>query len=393
MSWLTAEQALALLGTKPQTLYANVSRGRIRAKADPANSRRGLYHSEDIKRLSMRQAGRRKTEAVAAQTIEWGDPILPSAISTVAEGRLFYRGQDATALAQRANLEEVAALLWASPAPPEWSGQEKLAETSPALRTAFLALAERAATDLPSLGRSPLALRGDAGSVLGTIADALAPSSSARPLHERLARSWDRAEAADAIRHALVLLADHELNASTFAARVTVSTGASLSAAVLSGLATLTGPLHGGIWQSVGMLADSAERIGAGETVRLYLAQGMNIPSFGHPLYPNGDIRAKTLLAQFTLPPVFAQLQNAVEDMVGERASVDFALAALSVAFDLPKDAALSIFALARSVGWLAHALEQAGAGKLIRPRAHYTGLLPDQQGATSRLGQRGERH
>jgi citrate synthase len=90
MSWLSAEQALDLLGTKPQTLYANVSRGRIRAKPDPSDTRRSLYFGEDVRRLATRHAGRRKSEAVAADAIEWGDPILPSALSTVWDGRLFY---------------------------------------------------------------------------------------------------------------------------------------------------------------------------------------------------------------------------------------------------------------------------------------------------------------
>ena len=70
MSWLTAEQALHLLGTKSQTLYANVSRGRIRAKPDPADTRRSLYFADDVKRLATRHAGRRKTEAVAHEAIQ-----------------------------------------------------------------------------------------------------------------------------------------------------------------------------------------------------------------------------------------------------------------------------------------------------------------------------------
>src|ERR1700712_4914263 len=117
MSWLTAEQALDLLGTKQQTLYANVSRGRIRAKADPADTRRSLYFRDDVSRLASRQTGRRKSEVVAAEAIQWGDPLLPSAVSTVSGGRLFYRGRDVAALSEQATLEEVAALLWDSRVP------------------------------------------------------------------------------------------------------------------------------------------------------------------------------------------------------------------------------------------------------------------------------------
>src|SRR4051812_27387368 len=110
MSWLSAEQALEKLGTKPQTLYANVSRGRIRAKPDTSDPRRSLYHADDVARLAERHAGRRKTETVAAETIQWGDPVLPSAISTIVEGRLYYRGQDAQRWSDHATLEQTAAL-------------------------------------------------------------------------------------------------------------------------------------------------------------------------------------------------------------------------------------------------------------------------------------------
>ena len=112
MKWLTAEQALKFLGVRSQTLYANVSRGRIRAKPDPADPRRSLYNGNDVARLAERRPGRRPAETVATQAIGWGDPVLPSGSSTVANGRLWYRGRDAVQLAESATLEEVAALLW-----------------------------------------------------------------------------------------------------------------------------------------------------------------------------------------------------------------------------------------------------------------------------------------
>ena len=110
--WMTAEQALKFLGIRAQTLYANVSRGRIRAKPDPADSRRSLYNGTDIARLAERRSGRRRAETVAAQAIGWGEPVLASSISTVADGRLWYRGLDAVRLSERATLEEVAGMLW-----------------------------------------------------------------------------------------------------------------------------------------------------------------------------------------------------------------------------------------------------------------------------------------
>lgn len=373
MSWLTAEQALTLLGTKSQTLYANVSRGRIRAKPDPADTRRSLYFTDDVKRLATRHAGRRKTEAVAAEAIQWGDPVLPSALSTVFNGRLFYRGQDAAMLAERASLEDIALLLWDMKRPLRLEEGE-VRRKIPSLNAAFSALAERATTDLPSLGRSLPALQSEAESVFGTVADALAPGASGLLLHQRLATAWDRPDAGDLIRRCLVLLADHELNASTFTARITASAGATLSAATLSGLSTLTGPLHGGAWQSVRSLIARAATIGAEEAVRGYLAEGRPLPAFGHQLYPDVDIRAEALLRCLTLPPLFAEVRDVGEQLVGERVNVDFAVTAMTHAFHLPEDAPLIIFALARTVGWLAHAMEQATSGRLIRPRARYVG-------------------
>src|SRR3954463_7899951 len=98
MVWMTATEALKLLNVRPQTLYANVSRGKIRAKSDEADPRRSLYHRDDILRMARRSNGRRKIEAVSAQAMQWGDPVLPSAISTAADGRLLYRGHDAVTL-------------------------------------------------------------------------------------------------------------------------------------------------------------------------------------------------------------------------------------------------------------------------------------------------------
>jgi len=115
MVWITAAEALSILNVRPQTLYANVSRGKIRAQPDSKDSRRSLYHREDVMRMAKRTNGRRTLEVVAAQAIEWGDPVLPSAISTVINGRLWYRGQDAVALSRTASLEQVAALLWEYP--------------------------------------------------------------------------------------------------------------------------------------------------------------------------------------------------------------------------------------------------------------------------------------
>ncbi len=372
MSWISAEEALALTGTKPQTLYANVSRGRIAARPDPADPRRSQYRHADVERLSARARGRRPAEAVAAETIAWGEPVLETAISTVKAGELLYRGQKAVALAESATLESVASLLWQQDGPAAFSGRGQARQ--PGMGAAYRAIADLAATDMPTSGRARPVLLQDAARVVSHLAGALTAPGEAG-MHERLAARWQRPEAADIVRRALVLLAEHELNASTFAARVAASTGAPLSAAVLAGLAALSGPLHGNASRSLAGLVALAERDGAEAAVMSQLRQGMALTCFGHPLYPDGDGRAGALLGAFAVPPLFADIAAAAERLSGEKPNVDFALAAMVAAFDLPEDAPLEIFALARSVGWIAHALEQAETGALIRPRARYVGV------------------
>jgi citrate synthase len=381
VTWLTAAQTLKILGVRPQTLYANVSRKRLRAKPDPRDPRRSLYLEDDVRRLARQHQGRRKNEAIATGTIEWGDPILQSALSTVVGGRLRYRGEDAITLADSRTLEEIASLLWGGDAISVGAGAPSTvgrrvqsvpdAPREP-LRAAFIALAARAGTDPSTAGRALPALQAEAAGVLATLAGAWLVDGLV--LHERLAAAWHRREASDVLRRALVLLADHELNASTFAARVTASTGASLAACVLAGLAALSGPLHGRAAEGVAPLIEAVRLRGAREAVQDRLGLAMPFSGFGHPLYPDGDVRAAALLRRFELPAEYAELREAVEELTGERPNVDFALAALTEVYDLPPQAPLILFALARSVGWLAHALEQCESGRLIRPRARYVG-------------------
>lgn len=372
--WLTAAEALERLGTKPQSLYASVSRGRVAAKPDPTDSRRSLYREEDIDRLAHRARGRNRTKAVAAETMNWGEPVLASSVSTIEGGRLFYRGQDAVQIARSATLEDIAKLLWELPVVPLLEA-ERL-PVSPSMNGLFSALAGRAASDPPSLGRGRMLLLRDAAGLLSLVANQLAGPGTA-PIHERLAALWGHPEAADSLRRALVLLADHELNVSTFAARVTVSAGASLAAGMLAGLCALSGPLHGAaagpimaLAADVGSAPQSAEH-----ALREWVGEGRATPGFGHRLYPRGDPRAGALLAAFEVPNSYLGLRRAVESLSGELPNVDFALAALASTYNLPRDAPQTIFALARSVGWLAHMIEQVTSGNLIRPRAHYVGL------------------
>jgi citrate synthase len=381
--WLTAGEALTRLGVRPQTLYAYVSRGRLEARPDADDPRKSLYRAEDVARLQTRKVRGRKAALVAEDAIAWGEPVLASAITTVANGRLYYRGRDAIVLAETETLENVARWLRSHQGP---SLRVRKTPSGPPLENptgrAFAVLAAQAAIQPPARGRAPKLLAAEAGGLLDALADAVAgvetETGAARtpPIHARLAQAWGcDAAGADLIRRALVLLADHELNASTFAARVAASTGASLAAAALAGLAALSGPLHGGIGARVEAFFDEAKRSGAEDAVAARLVQGAPIPGFGHKLYPDGDPRARALLAAFRPPESFEAIRRAAEAQTGELANVDYVLTALTASLGLSADTAFLMFAIGRCAGWLAHALEQLQTGQLIRPRARYTGL------------------
>jgi citrate synthase len=372
-SWLSASIALDRLKVRPQTLYAYVSRGLVEARPDPDDPRRSLYRAADIETLSRRKARGRRAAAIATEAIAWGEPVLPSALSTVSKGRLFYRGRDAAALAETATLEEVAALLWDASAPPtRFSASAIGASTKARL---FAGLAARAAQDPPMAGRAQPLLQRDGAQVLAEMAASVSGREGDEPAHLRIARAW-RTDA-DLVRRALVLLADHELNASAFAARVAASTGASLSACVLAGLATLSGPRHGAHYLRVQAFLGEVETLGAEGAVRARLDQGVGMPGFGHPLYPDGDVRAEALLGQLRLSALEDGAVAAVQAATGLAPNIDFALCVLTRAASLPPEAPFGLFAAGRCAGWIGHALEQDGVGDLIRPRARYVGPEP----------------
>ena len=212
-------------------------------------------------------------------------------------------------------------------------------------------------------------------------AAALRQAPASAPIHQQLAQAWGvDPQRADLIRQALVLCADHELNASSFTARCVASTGASLKAAVIAALAALGGVKHGAMTTRIERLWNNIDLNDPATTLRQRLEAGEDIPGFGHPLYPDGDVRAKALLdAMMPASLDTARLAATVKQLTGAEPSIDFALVALRRYLDLPEGAAFLIFAIGRSTGWIAHALEQRSTEQLIRPRALYTGPRPTQ--------------
>jgi len=374
--WLTREQALERLNVRPQTLYAYVSRGRIGMKPDDADPRRSQYRADDIAALAKRRDRGRSPRAIAESAIAWGEPAIATSISTVLHGRLVYRGRDAVELSATATLEETAELLWAaSERPVSFASLTPSAARQSGTPTAFARLSALAAEGWPSLGRRPAMLQQDGAAATSALATAFGATPGSEPVHDRLAQGWSVDTAgARLIRKALVLLADHELNASTFAARVAASTGAPIAACLLAGLATLTGPRHGGAGAAAIALVEDAERLGPDEAIARWLAHDRPLPSFGHPLYPEGDPRAEALFSDFRIDDGLLRLRKAVLAATGLHPNIDFALAAMTRGLRLPADAPFRLFALGRSVGWTAHAVEQVTSNKLIRPRARYDG-------------------
>jgi citrate synthase len=181
---------------------------------------------------------------------------------------------------------------------------------------------------------------------------------------------------------ALILLADHDIAASTLAARVAASTRAHPYAVVSAGLAALDGPLHGAASEHVYPLL---ARAAAGEdpvaVVSGQLRVSGGIPGFGHPLYPSGDPRAAVLFALLGEHPVHVAaigLADAVRTRSGILPNIDLALAAFALRYDMPADAGEAIFAVARTAGWLAHALEEyANRPARFRPTGRYSGRPP----------------
>jgi citrate synthase len=385
---LTAEAAAAYLGVSRPTLYAYVSRGLLRSEPGPGPTRARRYPRAALDELRERRERGRDRGLAAHGALHWGLPVLDSAITLIDGGLLFYRGRDAVELSRSATFEEVAALLWTG-APEEAAAlfEGAAAPAAPALPASLPAglaahLAQAGERALITAGSPPPArVRGAARAVEGLFA--AAGASGTGSLAQRLARGWGTAAAAD-LDAALILCADHELNISSFTARCVASADAALEHVLLAALCAMRGRRHGGMVERVEALIGDAEREGVESALRRALGEAGGVPGFGHPLYPDGDPRGAELLRRAGLDPDSpsaadpdAALVGLAMERLGLRPTLDLGLAVLSRRLGLPAGAAFALFALGRSAGWAAHALETWEDQRLIRPRSRYTGTAP----------------
>jgi len=396
VTWLSSEVAASRLGVSRATLYAYVSRGLVRSTPAPGDPRQRRYAAEDVDNLRGRSEERRDPAKIGERALHWGVPVLESAITLIENGRLYYRGHDVVELARTRTVEEVAALIWTGAFDVEVFAAVQLhvvagtktSEGLPFVSRAQSVLPLVAARDALAFDLRPRAVAQTGWRILNLLASIAVESSELEDaIEETLQRRWvpRTPHAAELLRAALIVSADHELNVSSFSARCVASAGSNPYAVVVAGLAAIEGTKHGGISARVEKMFDELRRArdvrkALGERLR----RGEPVVGFGHPLYPAGDPRATVLMEMLakrfpkSADLAFARtVARAGEEATGEKPTIDFALVALARALKLAPGAPLAIFALGRSVGWIGHALEQYARDEMIRPRARYVGPPP----------------
>ncbi len=393
---LDSGEAAARLGISKATLYAYVSRGLLKAASDPSDPRLRRYSSFEVELLLRRKQGGRQREQQARAALNEGLPVLDTALSCVREGEPMYRGRSVLDWVDAGcSAEDVARQLWqfspeidpfASPAPvlgKSWQLLREQLPLGPSSRP--LALFATALNDLHGPAWLPdgeALARACAEHLRALIASFLNRPPSQEPLHQQFRRAWRLPATSDAaLRRALVLVADHEMNMVGFTARCLASVEASIGAALLAAMCNLTATFNGGACAQVEALWDElAASSDLEAALRRRLDRGEGLPGFNHLSYPAGDPRARRLLEECAaLAPCAAQLLAqkvvpCVARLTGWKPSLDFGLVALRRTLGAPEHAALSLLMGGRSIGVLAHILEQKRSGQRLWVRARYVG-------------------
>lgn len=400
---LSTKEAAELLGVKPETVYAYVSRGQLSSRR-VTGGRGSTFDAGEVEALA-----RRNKRESAGSPGSGGELSVRTRITLIESDRYYFRGVNAVDLAARHTYEEVAEWLWTGRMRPGATFTAP-ADSVAVARRAVEALPEHAApTDLLRVATiaaataDPLrfdlsedAVLGTARTLIPTLVAALPPVRHDRrdegPLAHRL---WTRLSGQDAdeaslraLDAALVLLVDHDLAASTLAVRVAASARAHAYAAVSAGLGVIEGPLHGAAsGLAHRLLLDVLDQGDAAPVIADELRAGRRIPGLGHRLYPGEDPRARALFTFLERIPRAEPALLAARDIVETtarhaplHANVDLALAVLTTSCGMPSTAGETVFAVARTAGWIAHALEEYGERPLrMRPSGLYMGPKPPQ--------------
>ena len=408
-AYLSADEAAERLGVKHASLYSYASRGLVRSIPGPQGRAR-RYARADVERLRTRHDARKGHGAVAASALRWGEPVLDSAITEITPEGPKVRGRTLVSLAAKGvSFERVAQLLWTDVLPEHALRPSRRDGAVPAsvarlvpkeatpLAALSLLLPALALRDRDRFGAAKDAEHVRAVSLLWQLAagvalpdmDAVSAALSSSSVAAALARAGGArrgSEGIAALDAALVLSSDHELNASTFAARIAASAGADLYACLSAGLSALSGPRHGGACDRVeALVLETGSPKEAARIVRERTGRGDAVPGFsGHPLYPSGDPRTPPLLswaerlakkagprAGASTRTLFA-LIDAVKRAGGEPPALDVGLVAVASAAGMRPGSAAAIFGVGRAAGWIAHILEQRESPALLRPRARF---------------------
>jgi citrate synthase len=392
---LTTAEVARRLGVRRETVYAYVSRGLLERHPTSAHHR-SLFAADAVARLASRarQAGRSGALEVVVDTeITHLDPA----------GRLSLRGRDAIDLARFQTFEQVTGLLWQGDPGAPWrlpAGDERLLRTLMAAlpggatpnERIVIAITAAGSADPRRGGRRPEDVRAAGARILAAALAALAPGASALdgPAAARLWAAF-RADGAPpsprqraALDAALVLLADHELTASTLSARIAASAWADPYRVATAALSTLSGVLHGGATAAAGaLLAEVRSPADAFAVLERRLAAGGPLPGFGHRVYRDRDPRADHLIGRLQGVGGAGERSRVVGAVIEAGSAlqlpapnVDFGLAALTDVMSLGADAGTAVFTLARLAGVLAHAIEEYPHRLRFRPRARYVGPL-----------------
>ncbi len=400
---MTTTEAARRLGVKVETLYAYVSRGLLERHAGP-DGRSSVFDTRAIEELARRGRPRQSTRSASLNL------LIETRLTSLTGQGVRYRGLPARQLARSRTFEHVAELLWLGALPDEhhvWRGSIAPVDH---LTTSPVALGDsiRLAAGWATIGTSwtectaPADVAAVGRHLVATLVDSLPfagdgraprltlPDSDGRQIRATIAgRLWTKLSPRRpppgllaVVNAALVLMADHELAASTLAVRVAASTRAHPAAAVTAGLGTLSGSLHGGASKLCRQMMDDASQVGAARAVSNVLASGRRLPGFGHRVYVDADPRAVVLLDLLRRATGHTRAMMIVDDVHEEVAkcidhppNVDFALAALGLVAGMPSDGGEAIMSIARIAGWLAHAIEEYGEAPLrFRPRASYIG-------------------